>query len=148
MIPSGHFLIIKVNFINTLKDLLQEKRADNFRILCGKEIFKDSTPQSILNLIFKHDIIDQKAERLNSESRQLRLHMSLMGRWVCNLGLFDSGYCFPWWLSGKESTCNAGDSGSIPGEGNDNLLQYSYLENPMDKGAWRATVLGVAKSQT
>ena len=49
------------------------------------------------------------------------------------------------WLSGKESTCNAGDSGSIPGEGNDNLLQYSYLENPMDKGAWRATVLGVAK---
>ena len=95
MIPSGHFLIIKVNFINTLKDLLQEKRADNFRILCGKEIFKDSTPQSILNLIFKHDIIGQKAERSNSESRYLRLHMSLMGRWVCNLGLFDSGYCFP-----------------------------------------------------
>ena len=49
------------------------------------------------------------------------------------------------WLSGKESTCNAGDSGSIPGEGNGNLLQYSYLENPMEKGAWRATVHGVAK---
>ena len=84
MIASGHFLIIKVNFINTLKDLLQEKRADNFKILCGKEIFKDSTPQSILNLIFKHGIIGQKAERSNSESRQLRLHTSLMGRWVCN----------------------------------------------------------------
>ena len=50
---------------------------------------------------------------------------------------------------GKEHTCNVGDLGSIsesrrsPGEGNDNPLQYSYLENPMDKGAWWATVHGV-----
>ena len=35
-----------------------------------------------------------------------------------------------------------------PGGGHGNLLQYSYLENPMDRGAWRATVRGVAKSQT
>ena len=47
------------------------------------------------------------------------------------------------------SACNAGDLGSIPGlgrspgEGNDNPLQYSCLENPMDKGAWQATVYGV-----
>ena len=63
----------------------------------------------------------------------------------------------PWWLSGKESTCNAGDagdSGSIsgskrsPGGGNGNPLQYSCLENPMDRGAWRVTVHGVAKSWT
>ena len=46
-------------------------------------------------------------------------------------------------------TANAGDVGSIPGserslgEGNCNLLQYSYLGNPMDTGAWRATVHGV-----
>ena len=59
---------------------------------------------------------------------------------------------FPWWLSGKKYACNAGDMGSIPesgrspGEGNDNPLQYSCLENPMDRGAWRATVHGVAKS--
>ena len=39
-------------------------------------------------------------------------------------------------------------SGRFPGEGNDNPLQYSGLENPMDGGAWRATVHGVAKSQT
>ena len=45
---------------------------------------------------------------------------------------------FPWWLSGKESTCQAGDkglipvSGRFPGEGNSNPLQYSCLENPMD----------------
>ena len=55
---------------------------------------------------------------------------------------------------GKESAYNAGDPGSIPGlgrspgEGNGNPLQYSCLENPMGRGAWRATVLGVTKSQT
>ena len=38
--------------------------------------------------------------------------------------------------------------GRLPGEGNTNPLQYSCLENPMDRGAWRATVHGVAKSQT
>ena len=49
---------------------------------------------------------------------------------------------------------DAGDSGSIPGlgrsprEGNGNPLQYSCLENPTDRGAWRATVLGLANSQT
>ena len=51
-----------------------------------------------------------------------------------------------WWLSGKEPTCNAGDLGWIcgsrrsPGEGSDNPLQYSCLGNPMDRGAWWATV--------
>ena len=54
----------------------------------------------------------------------------------------------------KASACNAGDPGSIPGlgrspgEGNGNPLQYSCLENPTDRGAWRATVHGVAKSRT
>ena len=58
------------------------------------------------------------------------------------------------WLSGKESACNVGDLGSIPGlggssgEGNSNSLQCSCLENPMDRRAWRATVHGVTKSQT
>ena len=40
------------------------------------------------------------------------------------------------------------DTGSIPGEGHDNPLQHSFLENPVDRGAWRAKVHGVAKSQT
>ena len=50
---------------------------------------------------------------------------------------------------GKESACNAEDLDSIPGlgrtpgEGNVNPLQYSYLENPMDRGAWQATVHGI-----
>ena len=40
------------------------------------------------------------------------------------------------------------ESGRSPGGGHGNQLQYSCLENPMDRGAWRATVHGVAKSQT
>ena len=57
-------------------------------------------------------------------------------------------------LVAKNPSANAGGVGSIPGsgrspgEGNGNPLQYSCLENPMDRGAWRATVPGVAKSQT
>ena len=54
----------------------------------------------------------------------------------------------------KESVCNAGDlglipgSGRSPGEGNGNPLQYSCLENPMDRGAWQATVYGVTRVDT
>ena len=60
---------------------------------------------------------------------------------------------FPDGSDGKESACNAGDLGSIPvsgrspGGGHGNPLQYSCLGNSMDRGAWRATVHGVAKSQ-
>ena len=59
-----------------------------------------------------------------------------------------------WWLSGKESACNAGDAGSIPesgrspGGGDGNPLHDSCLENPMDRGAWWATVHRVTKSRT
>ena len=60
----------------------------------------------------------------------------------------------PWWLRWLSISYNAGDMGSIPGsgrspgEGNGNPLQYSCLENPMDRRAWQVTVHGVAKSQT
>ena len=59
---------------------------------------------------------------------------------------------FPGGSDGKEPVRNAGDPGSIPGlggspgEGNGTTLQYSCLENPMDRGAWWATVHGVAQS--
>ena len=61
---------------------------------------------------------------------------------------------FPGGSDGKESACNSGDQDSIPGsgnfhaEGNGYPLQYSCLENSMDRGAWWATVHGVAKSWT
>jgi len=54
----------------------------------------------------------------------------------------------PRWLSGKESTVHVGSIpglGRSPGIENGNSLQYSCLENPMDRGAWQATVHGVAK---
>ena len=58
---------------------------------------------------------------------------------------------FPYSSVGKESACNAGDPGSVPGsgrspgEGNGNPLQYSCLENLKDRGAWWATVHGVTR---
>ena len=61
------------------------------------------------------------------------------------------------WYTGKESACSAGDTrdaglilglGRSPGEENGNLPQYSCLGNPLDRGAWRATVHGVAQNWT
>ena len=72
--------------------------------------------------------------------------------------VFPTALCFhlgfPGGSDGTESACNAGDPGSVPGVGrspgggNGHPLQYSCLENSMDRGAWRATVRGAAKSQT
>ena len=80
---------------------------------------------------------------------------------LCNVDDFSTtgtylraSYGLPWCSDGKESACNARDLGSILGsgrslgEGNGNLVQYSCLENPMYRGAWWATVHGVAKSRT
>ena len=58
---------------------------------------------------------------------------------------------FPGGSDGKESVCNLRDSGSIPGSGrfpggrHSNSFQYSFLENPMGRGVWQATVHGAAK---
>ena len=61
---------------------------------------------------------------------------------------------FPGGSAGKESACNAGDLGSVPGlgrspgEGKSYPLQYSGLENSTDREDWQTTVNGIAKSQT
>ena len=71
-----------------------------------------------------------------------------------NSKLLKNNKDYPVGSDGKESACNAGDLGLIPGLGrspggaNGHLLQYSCLENPMDGAAWQATVHGVAKSWT
>ena len=68
--------------------------------------------------------------------------------------LYSTYQGFPGGSDSKESACNAGNLGLIPGsrtfpeEGNGSALQYACLENPTDRGAWRATVHGVAKSWT
>ena len=80
-------------------------------------------------------------------SHLLAIHVA----WIC---LCVPSMSFPGGSDSKESTCNAGDLGSIPGSGrssgggNGNPLQYSGLENPTDRGAWWAAVHGVAQSQT
>ena len=85
-------------------------------------------------------------------------HQGKKGKnYIWNLGYccsFRKEHWLPRWLSGKESACDAGDLGSIPGsgkspgEGNGNLLQHFCLGNPMDRGAWWAAVHGVTKSRT
>ena len=80
------------------------------------------------------------------EHAQVSFRILFCSIMLCNVSLGGS--------DGKESACNSGDPGSIPGsirytrEGNGNPLQYSHLENSMDRGAWWATVHGVAKSWT
>ena len=64
---------------------------------------------------------------------------------------WDDVWRLPWWLSGKESACNAGDAGSIPGwgrspgGGHGNPLRYAYacLENPMNRGDWQAPLKSI-----
>ena len=78
------------------------------------------------------------------------MHLDLTeGCWEMTLNTCDTG--LPWWLSGKKSACQAGDVSAIPGsrrspgEGNGNPLQYSCVENPMDRGSWQDTVHGAPK---
>ena len=81
---------------------------------------------------------------------------SMKMTWVSLILTFFIPNWFPWLLSGRESSCNARDardsglipgSGKSPGGGNDNPLKYSCLDNPIDREAWWAIVLGVTKSQ-
>ena len=75
-------------------------------------------------------------------------------RTICLFLQWGRGEGFPGGSDNKESACNAGDpssipgSGRFPGEGNSYPLQYSCLDNPMDRGTRPATVHGVTKSQT
>ena len=73
---------------------------------------------------------------------------------LSSLALVQMLYGFSGGSDSRESACNVGDLGSTPGwgrspgEGNGYPLQYSCMKNPMDRGAWRATVHGVAESET
>ena len=96
---------------------------------------------------------------LMTKNRNLLSYLS-RSHWLTNYSLFlDSVFSgsLPGGTSGKEPTCNVGDlrdtgwiprSGGSPGGGHGNALQYSCLENPMDRGARRATLHGVTRGQT
>ena len=87
------------------------------------------------------------------EDNFVKMTNSTLGRQCFYMELRRDSWGFPCSSVGKESACSAGDPGLIPGlgrspgEGNGNLLQYSCLENLMDRGAWWAAVHGVAKSR-
>ena len=89
---------------------------------------------------------------LTSNSRMSGSRWVITPPWLS--GSLGSFLCFPGGSDGKDSSCNAGDPGSIPesgrspGEENGNPFQYPCLENSMDREAWQATVLRVTKSQT
>ena len=89
----------------------------------------------------------------DTEAVVLFMHFSLFVFIGENLSQKSYQVGFPGGSEGKESACNAGDPGSTsesgrcPGEGNGNPLQYSCLENSMDRGAWWPTVHGVTKSR-
>jgi len=85
----------------------------------------------------------------------LLAHSRLLFSKVIAPAMYILGWGFPGGSDGKESTCNAGDPVSVlgsrrsPGEGNGNPLQYSCVENPTDKGAWRvASPWGRKESDT
>ena len=106
----------------------------------------------------------QKSGTASLVAQRLKGLPPMRENWVRSLGREDplkkamathsSILGLPGGSDGKESACIAGDLGSIPGlgrspgEGNGKPLQYSCLENPMDGGAWWATVHGVAKIRT
>ena len=93
-----------------------------------------------------HLNIFQKKKKKGNVTEQRKQNTKL--RKVSEITLRESVRC-----SGKESACNSGDSGLIPGlgrspgGGNDNPLQYSCLETPMDRGVWRARVCGGQKEE-
>ena len=99
-------------------------------------------------------ILNEKDRKVLSERRS-DMCAALWGNSLSGVITFNplnNPHCgLPGASDSKEFACNAGDlgltpgSGRSPGEGNDNLLQHSCLENPMDRGAWRAVVHGVPK---
>ena len=96
----------------------------------------------------KQDVVKQEMTKLNIDI------LGVCERKWTGMSEFNSDDHYvgpPWWLSSKESACNAGDTGLIPGSGRcpaggcGNPLQYACLENPMDRGTWRTTIHRVAK---
>ena len=91
-------------------------------------------------------------EAMSSEGK--RTTAKLMERFADIKNHVERHLGFPGGSDGKDSACNVRDSGSIPGlvgspgEGNGNTLQYSCLENSMDRGVWWTIVHGDSKSQT
>ena len=104
---------------------------------------QDGQQQSMVSCIIKLILNEDRSENLHSGSKYGRIYQGQQD--------LNTQEGFPGGSVVKNLPANAGHAGwnpgwqRFPGEGNDNPLQYSCLENPMDGGAWRATVHGVRK---
>ena len=124
------------------------QRVLDCKCLGGRDYILFVSLYLVLNTKHVYEIFTGLMEVNRNEIRQFFRFLSVLstehGTWVG----------FPGGSEVEASACNAGDLGSIPGsgrssgDGNGHPLQYSCLENPMDRGAWQATVHGVAKSRT
>ena len=104
-------------------------------------------------MITNHQFCTFYLRRLNLTALNSKMiNKAFILAFICSSLLMVSG--FPGGSEDKESTCNTGDLGLIPGlgrppgEGDGNPLLYSCLENPMDGGSWKAAVHGVTQSRT
>ena len=115
--------------------------------------FKSPDPETFeafLLFFFFQDCLSVEQEHLLQSVFNVGLFfaVAVTGARVSSFPQWDEASAFPGGSDGKESTCNAGDWGSIPGsgrspgEGNGYPLQYSCLQNPMNRGDWWATVQG------
>ena len=124
----------------------------------------------LLEYVLCFHLAPQNSTRLALQPFWLLLHSPFVSRNTASIFLRAHHFCtftqlvlwlapfhvsgLPWSSNAKESACNAGDPGlspgvgRSPGEGNGNPLQDSCLENPMDRGAWCATVHGLTKRRT
>ena len=105
--------------------------------------------------VYKHNLNDLLKDTVYHDIKELKLQKIGMSNIAINIFLTHTLHMaigFPGGSVSKETACNAGDLGSIPGsgrsprQGNGNPLQNSCLGNPMDRGAWWATVHGVTRA--
>ena len=132
--------------------MLKQKELQVVKMACGRESKKKNNSYSVNEATVRKNRPGGETEKCSTED----ISSPCLSCWpTCSVPLLlRSSFGFPGGSEVKASACSAGDLGSIPAsgrfpwEGNGNPLQYSCLENPMDGGAWWATVHRVSKSRT
>ena len=129
-------------------------KADSMQILSNYQWYFHRTRIKNFTMCMETQKTPNSQSNLEKEKPSWRNQPSWLQATLLIQSYSNQDGSFPGDSIGKESTCSAGDLGSIPGsgrspgEGNGYPLQYSCLENPMDRGAWWATVHGAAKGRT